>query len=715
MRKPLIALWLYLSALLISPQTIAAEQEIKIGVLSHRGYLATLSMWSPTADYLTQSIPGYTFTITPLGFDEVEPSVRDGKVDFLLVNPGIYVNIEVGYRISRIATLSNSLEGVAYNVFGGVIFTRNDNREIKTLEDIRGHRFMAVDETSLGGYQMAWRELKAVGVDPQADFSDLQFGSTHDRVVLSVLEGKVDAATVRTDILERMAASGVIDLNDIRIVNQQHTPTFPFRHSTQLYPEWPFSKVAHTSNELAQKVAVALLNMPKGHIATKSGNYSGWTIPLDYQPVHELFKELHLPPYQYLGKFTLLDAVKKYRYGLLLGLVSLLFMIFMTIRVMQLNAKLKKTNILLERQYELLLNSVADGIYGVDLKGNSTFVNRAMERITGWRASELIGANQHKILHHTRSDGSEHPPEECPVYKTFKDDTPRFVEEDIFWCKNGTSIPVEYSSTPIKDDTGNTVGSVVVFRDITIRKEAQEKARQHRRELAHVARLSTMGEMASGIAHEINQPLAAINTNARALIRMMESGQPMQESLIDIIERIAIQADRAGEIIRQLRNFVRKEEPERIPADLNDLIKGVAVLVQPEARKESVDLKLNLASNKVMVKVQKIQIEQVILNLARNAIEAMSESPMSVRNLTIHTTVNRNGWPEVRVEDNGPGLNETILDQLYDPFVTTKSQGMGLGLSISKGIIEAHDGSLDVETNTPEGVTFRFSLPPLEE
>lgn len=697
------------------PLKVQAEGDIiRIGVLSHRGYDATLSNWSPTADYLTENIAKYRFRIVPLDFDEVEDAVRTGQVDFLLVNPGIYVNMEVKYRVSRIATLRNRLGGVAYNIFGGVIFARRDKTGLNTLEDLKGAHFIAVDRTSLGGFQMAWRELKAASMDPYRDFSSLSFGGTHDHVVLSVLKGEADAGTVRTDILERMAAAGTIRMQDVRIINRQKTPNFPFAHSTRLYPEWPFSKVAHTSNALAQQVAVALLNMPVDHEAALKGNYAGWTIPLDYQQVHELFKELHLPPYEDLGKFTLADAIQQYWHWLLLSAAFLLFMVFMTLWVMRLNAELKRANIRLERQYELILNSVADGIYGVDLNGNSTFVNRAMERITGWTEKDLIGKNQHLILHHTKADGTRHSGDECPVYQTFRDNIPRFVADDVFWCKDGSHIPVEYSSTPIKDENGHTVGSVVVFRDITARKRAEEEARQHQKELAHVARLSTMGEMASGMAHELNQPLTAINTNARACIRMIESGKDMQDACADVMERIATQADRAGEIIRQLRAFVRKEEPDRKRVDLNELVRDIAVLIEPEARREHVQIALQLKKTPIHVTAQRIQIEQVILNLARNAIEAMTEVPSYRRHLTIQSSTHDEGFASVTVIDTGPGLNDTVRDTLFNPFVTTKTQGMGLGLSISQGIIEAHGGALHADNRKGGGAVFSFSLPQAE-
>ncbi|MES9966468.1 MAG: PhnD/SsuA/transferrin family substrate-binding protein, partial [Sedimenticola sp.] len=698
----------------LAGEAVAVEPPIRIGVLSHRGSEATLKMWSPTADYLTQAVHGRQFEIVPLDFDEVNPSVESGAVDFVLVNPGIYVNLEVRYRVSRIATLNNLVGEVASNVFGGVIFTRKDRNDLASLENLKGKRFLAVDETSLGGFQMAWRQLQDVGLSPYEDVK-LSFAGIHDDVVMAVLNGDVDAGTVRTDILERMASSGTIDLTDFKIINPRFEPHFYFNLSTRLYPEWPFSKVQHTPNELAQRVAVALLNMPHDHIAAQAGNYAGWTVPLDYQPVHDIFKALALPPYEAIARFTLMDAIRKYWYWLLGGLVFILFMAFMTTWVVRLNRELKRAQLHLEQRHELILNSVADGIYGVDLQGNSTFVNRAMEQITGWKAEELIGQNQHDILHHTHADGTPHPRHECPVYATYRDNVPRFVDDDVFWKRDGNCFPVEYTSTPLRDEHEGVVGSVVVFRDISERKQAEEEARQHQMDLAHVARLSTMGEMASGIAHEINQPLTAIATNAHACIRMLEAGGEQNERIADVVEKIGSQAERAGEIIRQLRQFVRKEQPQLSAVNLNELIDEVVTLLKPEARRADVRVELDLEQEISTVLAQHIQIDQVILNLARNAIEAMEDMLKGDRVLTITTRQGGKNAVIVTVADTGPGLSEEVREQVFNPFVTTKPSGMGLGLSISQGIIDAHKGRLYVDSNPGEGAVFRFMLPVTEE
>ncbi|GAB4347080.1 MAG: hypothetical protein Kow006_06410 [Gammaproteobacteria bacterium] len=702
--------------LLLWGGAVGALDTVTIGVLSHRGDAATLAAWNPTANYLSSHLPSYQFEIKPLDFDEVANALETHEVDFLLVNPGIYVTMEARFGVARIATMNNRRsDNKHYNQFGGVVFTRADRTDLTTLADLRGTRFVAVHPTSLGGYQMAWREMHAEGMDPERDFSELAFLEVHDIVVQEVLKGRYDAGTVRTDILERMVLAGTISSGDFRIINTQPTdPAFPFARSTRLYPEWPFAKSRHTSNDLAQAVAVTLLGMPRNHPAALAGNYAGWTVPLDYQPVHELFEELGIGPYASLREFTLVDALRKYWYWVLPGLGGILVLIVLTTWVLRLNRELERAKLGLERRYESILRSVGEGVYGVDLEGRSTFVNHAMERITGWSAEELIGRQQHELLHHTRADGSPHPREECPVYLTIRDGKSRHVS-DLFWKKDGTSFPVEYTSAPIRDLRGDIAGAVVVFRDITERLRAEEAENQRQAELAHAARLSTMGEMATGIAHELNQPLSAIANYTAACIRMLSAENYSRESLLEAMQLTSRQARRAGDIIRRIRAFIRKAGPAPEPVDINTLIREVVGLLAPETRKNGIEIKLDLASDLPMIAAHAIEIEQVTLNLMRNAIDSMSKVESDRLDLTIMTRQRGGTHIEVLVRDRGTGFEVEDSEEVFMPFYTTKSTGMGLGLSISRRIIESHGGKLWATANDGGGATFHFSLPIREQ
>ena len=706
--KKRLSVFIGLLLLLINLPGLAATS-VKIGVLSHRGDANTLKQWSPTADYLTESIEDYQFVIVPLNFEQMDEAVAQGKVDFLLTNPGIYVSMEIRHRISRIATMNNLVDGHKTNQFGGVIFTLSSRNDINDLRDIRGHSMLAVDRISLGGFQMAWREMKLVDLNPYKDTSSLSFAGTHDEVVNGVLEGRSEVGTVRTGILESMAIEGKVDLKQIKVLNPQTSDQLSLLHSSRLYPEWPFSKLKHTSNSLALNVVIALLRMNALEPAAQWGEYAGWTVPLDYQPVHALLKELELPPFENLRRFTIFDVIKRYQSWLMVIGVLILGLLSLTVVIFRLHRRLEESKFLLEQQHLEIINSVADGIYGVDLQGNSTFVNRAMETMTGWSAVELIGKNQHEVLHHTKSDGSPHPADQCPVFKTFMDHQPRFIEEDLFWKKDGSSFPVEYSANPIFDETGQTVGSVVVFRDISEKKKAIEAARQFQLELAHVARLSNMGEMASGLAHELNQPLTAIAANADACVRLLESGAD-QHRVMDIIERIGKQARHAGEIIRHLREFVRKSSPQQSKVNINVLIKDLILLIRSDIERAGIRLKLELAQKLPEVSMQKVHIDQVMLNLVRNAIEALA-SQTNDKMLLISSECVDNEKMLIKVSDSGPGLTNEIRDHLFTPFTTSKEQGMGLGLSLSQGIVQAHKGELYLGDSVLGGATFCFTLP----
>ncbi|MBF0263943.1 MAG: PhnD/SsuA/transferrin family substrate-binding protein [Gammaproteobacteria bacterium] len=693
-----------------------AKADINIGVLSHRGEQETLKTWSSLADYLNTTLIDYQFRIVPLTFEQVDEETSFQNIDFLLVNPGIYVDMEVKHRVSRLVTLNKEADGKLLNVFGGVIFVKKRRDDINSIKDIVGKRFLAVDGQSLGGFQMAWRELNKNGINPYQDTSLISFAGTHDKVVMGVKNGYYDVGTVRTGILEKMAKAGSISMEDFKIINETQIARFPYRLSSQLYPEWPFSKLQHTPTELAQEVAVALLQMKTNFQPFQMLGYRGWSVALDYQEVHDLFIELNIPPYGFSTNLTLGVAIEKYWQWLLSAIIFLIIFGIMSARIFQLNKQLRITQYELEQRHDMVLNSVCDGIYGVDLDGNCTFINKAMETLTGWTGEDIIKKNQHAIMHHTHRDGSPHLSKDCPVYHTFMDNQPRFIEDDVFWKKNGESFPVEYSSTPIKDQMGQTIGSVVVFRDISERKMIEEKDMQYRADLSHVSRLNTLGGMATGLAHELNQPLTAIATNAFAAIQLIEADNTDREQLIDIMEKTNQHAERAGNIIRHLRSLSKKDSSEYSWVNINDLVKGVLTLLKHEIKKLQVKLRLNLDDSLPPVYCQSIQIDQVILNLCKNALEVLEKNVPGDRQLSIHSKLKQNGFVQVAIEDNGKGVEKGVLDELFEPFISNKSEGMGLGLSICKNIIEAHMGELYLlqgkkEFTELDHTIFVFELP----
>ncbi len=335
-----------------APTTTQEKQVVKVGVLAIQGNERAIAQWQPTIDYLTDTIPGYTFEMIPKGVEEMREYGEQNEADFYIVNSGMYVDFEASLGANRIATLKNLRLGEPYTEFGAVLITKADRSDINTIKDLKGKNFMAVSPTAFGGWQMAEGVLFEEGIEkPEKFFKKLEYGKTHDNVIKAVANGEVDAGTIRTDALERAVQRGEVKLEDFKIINKQETPGFPFVHSTPLYPEWPFAAAKGNSLELKELVAKALFNMPKDSPAAKASQSEGWTVPLNYRPVHELFIDLNIAPYNEIGRLTIGGFIKKYPWigiGLLVALTGLISYAFYT----------QRQSIIQEKQNQKSLNEL---------------------------------------------------------------------------------------------------------------------------------------------------------------------------------------------------------------------------------------------------------------------------------------------------------------------------------------------------------------------
>jgi len=244
-------------------------------------------------------------------------------------------------------------------------------------------------------------------------------------------------------------------------------------------------------------------------------------------------------------------------------------------------------------------------------------------------------------------------------------------------------------------------------------RRAEQESRRHQTELAHVCRLSTMGEVATGMAHELNQPLSAIVNFANGCSRRLQSNLGRRQDLVDAMGQITTQAQRASEIIRRLRALVGKQPPIRSEVDLNHLVKEVCSFVEFDVDKMSFAIELDLEPNEILVNVDLVQIEQVLLNLVRNAIDALVEIPPPARHLTLRTLL-KGEEAEVVVQDSGPGIEPERMQSLFEPFFTTKESGMGMGLPISQTILENHRGRIWAESAPEGGAVFFIRLPVIQ-
>ena len=356
-----------------------------------------------------------------------------------------------------------------------------------------------------------------------------------------------------------------------------------------------------------------------------------------------------------------------------------------------------------ERRLQEVLDHATAAIYLRDADGRYLLVNRYWEEMAQRPAADVVGRNIDEIM----------PPDAVAALQAhnrlvlesrqpmqFEETTPT-PDGDRTW------VSVKF---PQFDANGRAVGVWGISTDITERKRAEEQARRHQAELAHVLRVGTIGEMAAGLAHEINQPLGAVANYAQGAVHRMRNGSVRPAELLPVLEAMAHEALRAGEIVRRMRDLVRKEPSERKPADLNALVRDSAKVVAGDARQLGIEVHLDLASELPAVVCDGVQIEQVILNLLRNALEAVEGHSDGDGCVAVTTAASGRDAVEVSVRDNGVGLPEPSVD-VFAPFFSTKAHGLGMGLSISRSIIEAHHGRVRATRNDGGGSTFSFSLP----
>ncbi len=713
------------------------SKEIFIGVLAKRGTERTLEKWGPTADYLTSQIPGYSFKIQPLDFRSIFPVVEQGQVDFVLANSSFYVELEALYGVQRITTLRNRVDSSFSTVFGGVIFVRADNNEIRVLEDIKGKSMMGVDKESLGGFRMAWGELEKNGIDPYEDLIRLEFGGTHDAVVYAVRDRKVEVGTVRTDTLERMAAEGKINLRDFRVINLYPPESeygFKLLRSTPLYPEWPFASLASTPTELTRAVAVALLNMPADSPAAVASNSGGWNVPHNYQPVHDLHKRLRVGIYRDYGRVTFDKVLRLYWHWILFGFLSLVAMATATAHVSSLNAKLRSSRLALQeardelevrvkertqelerasRDKRLLLDSAGEGIFGIDSVGRVKFINRVALDMLGREERELLGDGMHELTHHTKSDGSPYPREECPVHSTLTSRKTYRITDELFWRKDGSSIPVEYTSTPIVEDDGRVTGAVVVFKDITERKRGEQLLINAR----HVAESASRAksEFLAVMSHEIRTPMNGVLGMAE-LLRDTELDAE-QEEFVEIINESG--KELLG-IIDSILDISKIEagrlELEPIPFNLERSVSDVLRLLSAQAETKGLELLLHYPPECPRNFIGDAgRLRQVLINLAGNAIKFTERGHVQIA-ISCQLRSDERVQLRIEVQDTGIGIATEDQVQLFTKFTqvdastTRRFGGTGLGLAISRQLVEMMGGEIGVESTPGSGSLFWIGL-----
>jgi len=740
--------------------------EIKIGVLAPRGIEKTLKKWRPMVNYLDSKVTGYRFTIVPLNNNDIRSKIESDELDLVLTNPASYVSLEITHGITRILTLKYSQTDKTRTKFGAVIIAKANRDDIQSVKDLKGKHFLAVHEKAFGGWWMARGVLEKADINPFKDLKKLEYMQfPQDKIVLAIKNGYADAGTVRTSILERMEKEGKINLNDFKIINQKKYKGFPFLVSTELYPEWPLAITHKINPELADDIAIALLQFSNSQNIQNSGNKLGWTVPLDYQSVHNLMSQLNVGPYASQNDLDIFTVISHYRYVILSVFIIFTILAISLFYISRLNRSLDKTSIGLESEiisrqkiqnelqqqatqfrklYELLSTpgltldeQIKETLkygcesFGLEV-GKVSEINIETQNLTIIHSistkdfpvhqgqvipidktiCSIVYASEHGIASNNLHE-SEH--QNIPSIKATEFSayiaTPIYLNEEKYGTVSFSSRKKRnepFSETEI--DLVNLIGKWISVsmeqeqtKEITVAKETAEAASRAK------------STFLSNMSHEIRTPLTAIigfaeivhqriaNTddNKPLLSKTISNAKHLMSIINDILDISKIEADKL---------LIHHEA-----LSLFDMMDDIKSMFEQKAIAKGLEFKIIYQFPlPESITSDVVRLKQIIINLCSNA-EKFTD--LGHIHINIYYDI-KSEHLSISVEDSGIGLTKSQCANIFTAFTqaektTTKNYGgTGLGLTISKQLAEKLDGKLTVKSELGEGSRFILRIHP---
>ena len=578
--------------------TFTSADTIKIGLRAHHGIEKSMQQWKQTADYLSEKIPEHQFIMVPIvGLTELMEKAKQNRFDFVLTNPSSFVEMELRLGASVILTLRNKRQGNPYTKFGSVIFTQKDNNDINEIKDLKNKKIIAVSKRAFGGWRVAVRELLNEGFDVYKQAKQISFSAGIQQDVVNIVRlGNADVGVVRTDMLERMTVAGLIKLDEFKIINKKSTKDFPFFHSTQLYPEWPFVKMRNTSGVLSKKVALALLTIPSQHPAAVAGKYIGWTVPEDYQPVHNLMKDLKVGAYQHYYETSFEHFVEEYLVQLVVSIFILIALIFMTLYILATNRKLLAA----KNQQDKLMDELE-------------------KRVAG-RTKDLVTAKEN--------------------------------------AEQASKAKTEFLSS-MSHELRTPMNAILGFAQL----------------LEH------------DVAH---QDIDLVKDNVNEIL---VAGRHLLELVNDVLDLAKIET---GKYKLNLQKVI-------VSKAINDVVSLLKVL----ANKSQVTIICEFENDDdLTIMVNLRSFRQALINIITNAIKYNQVNG----EITITVQKQDDGNCKISITDSGEGIAEDAFEKIFEPFERvsnrTNIEGSGVGLAITKNLIEIMDGKIVVESTLGVGSTF---------
>ena len=624
---------------------IAHNPKLKIGISSTGQGADLLQRWQPTLDYLSQKVPSHKFSLIPMDDEAIKEAVKFGQVDFVIPHSGLYIELESRFGVNRIATFRTLLDGQPHEVFGSIVFTTGDRSDLNYLKDLRNKTIAATRDNTVDDWLGVKSELVAAKVNPDRSVNEIHFVGDTQSVISEVLNGQSDVGILRADQMQVLERIGRSRRTSFKILSAHDFPQYPLPVSTRLYPERPFATLNHVPRDLVQKVAIALLSIKPESDAATQLNSAGWSIPLSYQSVKDVYRQLNLGPYANQDQFNLRAILWHYKRWIF-TVVVLLLMGAMTIYVQR-------------------------------------------REINRRRLSELA-LQQSQMQLQQRSDE---------------------LEQTLLQLQKAQA------------------------------------------QLIQTEKMSSLGQLMAGIAHEINNPVNFIHGNVHyanlytceilRLLTLYQDTYPnpsseiqdleaeieidfISDDLPKLLSSMQIGSERIREILKSLRVFSRVDEAELKDVDLHQGINSTLMILQH---------RLKTRHNRTFIRVVKQygqmplvecyagQLNQVFMNILSNAIDALEEQGLNATSahpqcvlptIWIETQVTSNDTARIVFKNNGPEISKEVQQKLFNPFFTTKrvGKGTGLGMSISYQIVtEKHGGTLQCQSSAEEGVAFIIDIP----
>ncbi|MGC9456678.1 MAG: diguanylate cyclase [Halothiobacillaceae bacterium] len=466
---------MFLAAFLLPSPVFSGEREVLVfGVFAYLGEERTRAKFEPIVEHLNRVLPDERIELRVLPQDALYEAVNRREVDLVTTNPTHFLVMRKRQPLTGvIATLVESgPNGEPMHHLGGAIVTRSDRDDLHDLDDLRNQVIAAPSTQHMGGFRAQALELARAGIRIPDDVEELVQTGTHDAAIDAVLAGRADVAFVRDGTVERLVAEGLLEPDAVKFLNAQYYPRFPHQVSTRLYPEWPVFALAHVPEAVIRHIAAALFAIEPDSAAARTAGIHGFTIADDYLPVEELARALRLAPFDRPPDFTLADAWARWGVMLvILGVAVGLILVLLGV----LSLLLRRVSRARQR-FERLLGALGQGVYGVDLQGRCTFINRTARRMLGVEKRDVIGENQHLLFHHHYPDGRAYPESDCPISRTVADGQVRHVEE-WFFRADGHRFPVDLVVSPLHEQ-GRRIGAVAAFSDLSARKHAEHERDQ---------------------------------------------------------------------------------------------------------------------------------------------------------------------------------------------------------------------------------------------